>query len=65
MKNTKTVSPIIELSRLLCETREETEICRRNTRIQEGKERVNESLPEVVERNKGKTTGRQLIRSDL
>jgi len=58
MKNMKNVSPIIQLSRLLGKTGEEMEICRRNARIQEGKERVNESLPEVVERNKGKTMGR-------
>jgi hypothetical protein len=47
MKNTKTVSSIIQLSRLPGKTREEMEICRRNARIQERKERVNESLLEV------------------
>ena len=54
----KTVSPIIQLSRLLRKAREEKEIRRRNARIQEGKERMNEILPEIVERNKGKIMGR-------
>lgn len=54
----KTVLLIIPLSRLLRKTCEEMEICGRNARIQEGKERMNERLPEVVERNKEKTMGR-------
>jgi len=58
MKNTKTVLLIIQLSRLLSKTCEEMEVCRRNARIQEGKQRMNESLPEVVERSKGKTMAR-------
>jgi hypothetical protein len=42
----KTVSQIIQLSRLGRKTREEMKyVRRRDARIQEGKERMNESLP--------------------